>query len=252
MIWPAYKMKRNGVPVLSRAAIDEQAQKYITMFCPEICSTPAPVPIEDFLERYLEVMLDYQYLSNDGRYLGMTVFTDCLVPVWDPIQKTAEPIRAKAGTILIDNFLLEEEGTQPRYRFTLAHEAGHFLYHRTAYRMLEDSKPRLCPNSPIRTGDPMEDWSDSDWLEWQADTFASCFLLPRPAVQKAAENWKLSGGGWGESLGTTIARIFNVSHQAAIYRLQDLGIPDEQRPFKSTLTDDMYDLEPDDEHGNWF
>ena len=98
----------------------------------------------------------------------------------------------------------------------------------------------------------MEDWSDSDWLEWQADTFASCFLLPRPAVQKAAENWKLSGGGWGESLGTTIARIFNVSHQAAIYRLQELGIPDEQRPFRSTLTDDMYDLEPDDEHGNWF
>ena len=98
----------------------------------------------------------------------------------------------------------------------------------------------------------MEDWKDTDWLEWQADTFASCFLLPRDAVKKAAENWKLDRGGDGFSLGATIAQIFGVSHQAAIYRLQDLGIPDEQKPFKTTLTDDMYILEPDDIHGNWF
>ena len=84
MIWPAFKMNRRGIPVLSRTALDEFALRYIREFCPDVCVAPAPVPVEAFLESYLGADLEYRYLSNDGRYLGMTVFTDCLVPVWYP------------------------------------------------------------------------------------------------------------------------------------------------------------------------
>ena len=255
MIWPSFRMNRHGIPILSRAAIDETALRYIREFCPEVCDSPAPVPVEAFLESYLELNLEYRYLSNDGRYLGMTVFTDCLVPVWDPEKGTAEPCPVSAGTVLADNTLLEEECTVPRYRFTLAHEAGHFLFHRTAFRMLGGNKEgslMICPADADRSEGDRDNWTDFDWLEWQSDTFASCFLLPGPAVRKAAENWRLARGGWGESLGLTVSRVFNVSLQAARIRLKDLGIPDEQTPFRSDLTDDMLILEPDDIHGTYF
>lgn len=255
MIWPAFKMNRRGIPVLSRTALDEFALRYIREFCPDVCDAPAPVPVEAFLESYLGADLEYRYLSNDGRYLGMTVFTDCLVPVWDPEQKAADICAVSAGTVIADNSLLETEGALPRYRFTLAHEAGHFLFHKTAFRMLDGNKAgslMICPAEAERSGSDQDSWSDFDWLEWQSDTFASCFLLPRPAVLKAAENWRLARGGWGESLGMTLSRVFNVSLQAVRIRLKDLGIPDEQTPFRSDLTDDMLILEPDDAHGTYF
>ena len=255
MIWPSFRMNRRGIPLLSRPAVDEIALRYIREFCPDVCNAPAPVPVEAFLESYLGLNLEYRYLSNDGRYLGMTVFTDCVVPVWDPVRKTAEPCPVSAGTVLADNSLLEEEGALPRYRFTLAHEAGHFLLHRTAFRMLDGNREgslMICPADPSRSESGQNSWTDFDWLEWQSDTFASCFLLPEPAVRKAVSDWCLKRGNWGESLGMYLSNVFNVSLQATRIRLKDLGIPDEQTPFRSDLTDSMLILEPDDIHGSYF
>ena len=129
MYTPSFKVKSNGVPILSKEEIDGIGEQYVKAFCPEVLSHPAPVDIESFVENYLGITPDYQYLSNNGIYLGMTVFNDTnMVPIFDPGTGRAEYISAKARTIIIDNRLLEES-QQHRYRFTLGHEAGHDIFH---------------------------------------------------------------------------------------------------------------------------
>ena len=255
MQYPVFRMKRNGVPVLSRAQIDAYALSCVRAFQPALLTDPAPVPVEAFVEGVLDLSLEYRYLSNNGRYLGMMVFTDCLIPVWEPETDTCEPCAVSAGTVVADNALLEDEASRPRYRFTLAHEAGHALYHATAFRNLganQTSSLFLCESEPTREEDRRDRWTDFDWLEWQSDTFASCFLMPRDAVLEAAHLWRLGRHNWGQSLSATLAQVFDVSLQAARIRLKDLGLQDQQTPFRPTLTDDMMILEPDDTHGTYF
>ena len=68
--------------------------------------------IEGFIEFYLGMTPDYQYLSHNGVYLGMTVFNDTnKVPVYDPATNRAEYISAKARTVIIDNRLSGREPT---------------------------------------------------------------------------------------------------------------------------------------------
>ena len=255
MQYPVFRMKRNGVPVLSRAQIDAYALSCVRAFQPALLTDPAPVPVEAFVEGVLDLSLEYRYLSNNGRYLGMMVFTDCLIPVWEPETDTCEPCAVSAGTVVADNALLEDEASRPRYRFTLAHEAGHALYHAAAFSHLganQFDSPFLCESEPTREDGHRDRWTDFDWLEWQSDTFASCFLMPRDAVLEAARLWRLGRHNWGQSLSATLAQVFDVSLQAARIRLKDLGLQDMQTPFRPTLTDDMMVLEPDDTHGTYF
>ncbi|AZQ84151.1 ImmA/IrrE family metallo-endopeptidase [Colwellia sp. Arc7-635] len=78
--------------------------------------------------------------------------------------------------IFISNTL---ELNSPRWRFTLAHELGHFLLH----RKLLLSKP----NSYLVDSENSISWeniekSDNSRLEWQANSFASSLLLPKATL----------------------------------------------------------------------
>ena len=76
-------------------------------------------------------------------------------------------------------------------------------------------------------------WGDRDWMEWQANRFASAILMPISAVRLVAE-WSL-----GDYRHSALARVelvknvvttFDVSREAAVYRLKDLGyIPRDDR-----------------------
>ena len=129
MYTPSLRVKNNGVPILSKAEIDAIGERFVQDFQPEVLTNPSPVDIEGFIEFYLGMTPDYQYLSHNGVYLGMTVFNDTnKVPVFDPATNRAEYISAKARTVIIDNRLLDES-QRHRYRFTLGHEGGHDIFH---------------------------------------------------------------------------------------------------------------------------
>ena len=129
MYTPSLRVKNNGVPILSKVEIDTIGEHFVQDFQPEVLTNPSPVDIEGFIEFYLGMTPDYQYLSHNGVYLGMTVFTDTnKVPVFVPATNRAEYISAKARTVIIDNRLLDE-GQRHRYRFTLGHEGGHDIFH---------------------------------------------------------------------------------------------------------------------------
>jgi Zn-dependent peptidase ImmA (M78 family) len=77
--------------------------------------------------------------------------------------------------IYVDDFIFLNRPT--RYRFTLAHEIGHFVLHKD---LIENIHPKS-----------VADWKDFilqvneeeyDWLEWQAYTFAGLVLVPRKSL----------------------------------------------------------------------
>ena len=71
MYTPSYRTQKNGVPVLKKEEIDTIGEEYVRDFQPEVLRNPAPVDIEGFIECYLGMTTDYQYLSHNGIYLGM-------------------------------------------------------------------------------------------------------------------------------------------------------------------------------------
>ena len=66
-------------------------------------------------------------------------------------------------------------------------------------------------------------WDDMRWMEWQADKFSSCFLMPKTAVMKLISQSDISSEREA-GLIHLVSNAFHVSKKAASYRLIDLGI----------------------------
>lgn len=244
MFSPYYRTKRNGVPILSKAEIDTIAERLILDFNPEADKTPMETDIDSFALNYLGLKQDFQYLSHNGVYLGMTVFNDTnKVPVYDPKAKRAEYISAKARTVIIDNSLLKA-GMERRYRYTMGHEAGHDILHRGYFLFNQDqqdmfnsiSEPLIQCRAVALNGKtkPVSEWTDQDSMEWQANYLSSALLMPSFMVKDLVDYLELQHFLFGDEAyihGT--AKFFNVSRQAAEYRLKELGyikVTDEEAP----------------------
>ena len=74
MIKPKLRMDRNRVPILSGNEIDEWGESFVRDFCPEAMCEPTSLDVDRFVCEYLGMTQDFAWLSNDGRYLGMTVY----------------------------------------------------------------------------------------------------------------------------------------------------------------------------------
>ena len=141
---------RIQAPRLSYEQIRASANDFLARYNP---SGVIPVPIEPIVEFALKINI---------------------VPI-PGLQRALETegfISSDFKTISVDQFVLEER--ERRYRFTLAHEIGHFWLHKEVFSGLE-----------IRT---VNDWkkyqSDLDteaygWLEWQAYSFGGLVLAPK-------------------------------------------------------------------------
>lgn len=241
MYRPSIKRKKTGVPVLSRKEIDIIGERLVAEFCPDAVITPQEIDIDLFVQDYLGADMDYQYLSHCGVYLGMTVFNDTdKVPVFDPVKNRAEYIHAKANTIIIDNTLLEKN-QEHRYRFTTGHEAAHSYLHSeyfgydsnqlTLFGLLGDAIP--APMLQCRIDNKKagiinsKTWGDNEWMEWQANALSSAILMPKSMVLKVAK--EIAGTvnnkrliAWNQV--DKVSQIFNVSWEAASYRLKELGV----------------------------
>ena len=241
MIRPHFRKKSNGVPVLSREDINTIAECYVQDYQEAALNRPEPFDVEGFLELYMGMTPDFQYLSHNGIYLGMTVFNETdKLPVYDPYTHRAEYIHADANTVIIDRRLIDDEKQEHRLRFTQGHEAGHGVFHTqcfyrdpnqiSIFSLLEPEEdiPMIrCRTDSIfnHTSTDPKYWSDNERMEWQANAMSSALLLPRPAVRRLFE----VNGRTGSHCSQVVKTIYdliqecNVSHEAALYRLKDLG-----------------------------
>lgn len=237
MYKPVFQRKHNNVPILSKEAIDHHAEKFLEDYIPRALEFPMEIDIDRFIERYLGLTLDFCYLSSNGVFLGMMVFGETnRLEVFDPETMRAEYMHVAANTVIIDNSLLVE-GAEQRYRFTGAHEAGHSVFHTDYFGYNKDqvsmfdqstSPPMVkCRAATVDSGylqlKPAL-VTDEDWMEWQANYFASALLMPKRMVRKLAMDLEQSDFDRDYWLIKLVSETFNVSRTAAENRLMSLGL----------------------------
>lgn len=227
-----FDCSKTNVPILSKPLINEIGEKLVEDYCPDALVHPQEIDIDRFISNYLGAELDYQFLSHCGLYLGMTIFENSdYVPVFNPDKWEAEYISAKAGTIIIDNSLLDDS-QEHRYRFTAAHEAAHRIVHQDYFKKLSGKSivPGIMPpmvqcreDTACFRSASSHITEDKDWLEWQANHLASAILMPRRMVIKVAKHASQTRRSVNAGL-EAVAEVFNVSNEAAHYRMAELQL----------------------------
>ena len=188
-------------------ALERIARDVIIAYDPRLYyGSPVAIPIEDIIEAQ-GLVLEYQYLRNNGRVLGETIFDDGLTAIYDWENHRYDLLPVKGGTILIDCSLCEEETSTGRLRFTCAHELGHWLLHKKQFSGTGE-------NAALRSGDESD-----NTLEVQANLLGSILLLPLPQVKRCF--YQLRSGRTNQQLVTDMAGIFQVSKQAMRIRLEN-------------------------------
>ncbi len=234
MYIPKFKINSEKVPILKAKEIDAIAERFIAEYDPAMLNHATAINIESFIEFYLKLEMEYDDLSEDGNCLGMTVFNDTEhVPAFDRINRKERYISAKAGTVIIDNTLLEP-GQEKRLRFTLGHEAGHWVFHKAFYGYdpgqmtlfdLDTAYVRCRSINSKYLYENTYNWDSEKWMEWQADRFAAGLLMPEVTVRKYASKFASAKNGFDvKTLVESVSAIYEVSKQASFYRLFDLGI----------------------------
>ena len=233
------------VPYIEDSILDDYANQVLAHFTPDVLKIPCEVDIERFMEYHLNLTVEYKLLSPDHRILGLTAFNTGYIQVYDEDTLLPSPLMVEEGTVLIDNGLLTKRN-EKRMRFTLAHEASHWLLHRRYFSVdnpfFENS---IYDNQYIAAKEGRIDYrrhqlerNDSERIEYQADSMASCLLMPIRSLRKAfvaffrfykAKPCTVIRGSSAEHdvyaklLPEYVSKVFNVSKQAAKIRLEKLG-----------------------------
>lgn len=235
MVKCASKLDSNGIPLLSKQNLESYGERILRAFSPSVLLTPQPTNTEGLITSFMGFNFEYQYLSNNGVYLGITVFEDTdRLPVYNPVLNQAEFISVKKNTIIIEGTLAENPVYEHRERFTQGHEASHGLLHPEYYRRKAEYAG-FCDNCGDIFSKPcFPDLSEVDvngkrlqgeaWLEWQANYLASVLLMPKASVKKLRNLIEPKGSRfWYLELISTMVEVFNVSKEAARVRLSSLG-----------------------------
>jgi hypothetical protein len=211
------------VPFLSKQFISDIAADVLCDYEAIIGRTICPpVPVEDIIEQSL------------GLRLGFVDFEKIY-----GIDDVYGALYVQKKFVAISTTLLDQR-SEGRFCFTCAHEAGHWMLHRhlaeTVHRYVPEENAVFCRAKDAKAP-----------IEWQADYFAGCLLMPEKEVEKAfhqafgtdclelqnvrktfpttpfhfdlcVENWRHIAGAVQQA-----GRFSNISKQAMIIRLQDLG-----------------------------
>lgn len=153
-------------PYLHQKRIEREAQLLLAEFqASGEWDGVLPAPLDRLLELHLGLTLEIEDLQEQ---FGLP---DVLGALW-----------VERREVCIDRRLDPDEhpGSEGRYRFTMAHEVGHWVLHRPML-LATPGKGVICRQSAARES-----------IEWQADYFAASLLMPRPRVHAA---WRERRGG---------------------------------------------------------
>lgn len=232
----SFETKQNGVPVLSYAAIDMLAERIARRVQPELYTRQID---RTDLRKLLSVIPDWhyagRYLSENGTLLGCAVFHSGRTTVYDRTRQRGEPFAVPDRTILVDRALYEKP-LERVFRFTLSHEIGHALLHgafcsdpKNMAQYAEDERQHFFGDGRERLSllDSRRLKTPRDWVEWQANAFASAVLMPKSLVYQTASLVREEGQSplaFANELAQTLEDVFRVSRKAAFYRMKELEI----------------------------
>lgn len=201
------------------------------------------VDIEKFITEYLGLTIKYEALAEEDQgIIGFMGDGKTAIRVYQrgvPVLKVY-PV----GTIVIEQYLLRV-GESGRRRFTLAHEAGHFLLSRMNRPKKAENCQEQALNHNFSSKEPMQKF---DMTEANADQLASCLLMPKVLVNQALEVWN-DGKPllvYGETVIPYDTRMklrgmayrLGVSQSALFLRLRKLGLI-EQKEVMEYIRNDL-------------
>ena len=189
-----------------------------------------PIPVEEILETHLKLTMEFDNLRSR---LG---FPDVLGALWAPdrlvgIDESLDP-----------SAFPQKEG---RYRYTVGHEIGHWEQHRH-YFLTDPNQGEMFPELRKEPSVICRVSQAKEPIEWQADYFSACLLMPSGMVIAAwrqqtipspystnsgtHEYWRSMNVRDPDALpspdlaAAQLARRFQVSKQAMTIRLEELNL----------------------------
>lgn len=206
--------------VLTYQELNDMAQKIVDEYRSPDDHPYINVNIEELFKKLYGLKIEYLTLSDTGVILGLFSSIPYSVPVRINGELGYFPLDGK--TALIDESLLQDRLTGRR-NFTIAHEGAHYILSHLPDR------PWIAYRDTIDKGDVM------DWTEWQANTLASCLLMPENSVRYIF--WSFYGSEHLEKISPfneelfspfiAMTDYFGVSKEALGIRLRKLGLVDE-------------------------
>jgi IrrE N-terminal-like domain len=165
------------VRYLSEDKIEQDAELLLAEY-EETAGAPIklPVPVADITTYHLALRLGFADLHQT---LGIPMLSDqpdILGAIW-----------VHQETILIDSSLDPKENLSMlgRYRFSVAHEVGHWRLHRPY--VIKDANQTSFFDAPSEPTVICRSSQAKEPIEWQAEFFSSCLLMPRRRVH---DEWK--------------------------------------------------------------
>lgn len=161
--------------ILSYKEINSIANNIIKQYETALGKPIDRVDIVDLLKRLYGVSVEYYTLSQNNKVLGIASPSDTAIQVW----KDEQPVLIQIGLnlVLVERSLLDPK-LNGRRNFTVAHEGAHQILLR-----MEPNKEALCLRKTPNNGD-YHLITQNDWEEWQANTLASCLLMPELQVKR--------------------------------------------------------------------
>ena len=160
------------VPYLADEAIERDAEALLAQFAhAKGMVIRPPIPIEDIIEKDQKLHIEFDDLHR--RFGVARGGSGAEVDIFGAIF-------LETGKIVIDESLDPEErpSIEGRYRFTLAHEGGHWRLHRRLVQANSGQGSRqptvVCRSSRAK-----------ERVELQANLYASCLVMPRKLVRQA-------------------------------------------------------------------
>lgn len=211
------------VTILSGNDIELKAEEFISYFDKKTLNKPQMTPYFSIVSRLKE---EFGVLVSFSSQLGFS----------NKEQKVLGKFISKPRAILIDEEVTQTE----KMPFTLAHEIGHLVLHRNLKIAKEDYSEISDTEYDLTTG-KKKLTSNRDWIEWQANKFASAFLLPRATfhsalvkIQKSMGITKNLGVIYVENTAYSVsdynkikkrlAELYQASKTVVEYRLSNLNL----------------------------
>ena len=221
-------MPISAVPFLDHDDIELKAEQVLDFIDPSLTQSPKKTPLLEIMEcfkREFELVYDFDQDLGETSHGTKVLGTFCFKP----------------RGILIDKSLQGQSG----FPFTLAHEIGHFVLHRKLKITPEDYAPIIDTQRELVTGRKQVK-TTKERIEWQANKFASAFLMPRKTFKDALISVQtrigivrnlgmvyLDGSAASQrdfgSLLTCLQEIFDVSRSTLEFRLSDLRLMQDMR-----------------------
>ena len=197
--------KKIKVPFLSNREIEHESDTFRKKFW----GNSIPVNIENIIELKLS-------------------FDIIPVPGFQNLWGTDALVSSNWQAIYVDKNAYLDERYQNRLRFSLAHEIGHFVLHRSLYNALAIKD--ISDFYDLFKHIPQEQYS---YLETQANKFANYLLVPRnvlassrdkalKAVVEHKQLEKLDKGTLNSYLAIPMSKLFGVSEKVVEIALNEI------------------------------